>query len=196
MHTPLNLPLRLLAVLLLTGCTTLGTTAPISAQPTTTAPATPPKLDVVWVPTPPEVIAVMLDAAKVGPKDLVYDLGCGEGEILIAAAKRGARGVGIDLDPERIKNAKINAEKAGVADRITFIEQDLFKTDIKPATVVTLYLLPELNQRLMPTLMRDLKPGTPVVSHDFDMGDWKPEQSHEVQVRRTHRVYLWRIPAR
>jgi ribosomal protein L11 methylase PrmA len=151
---------------------------------------------VVWVPTPPEVIAVMLEAAKVGPNDLVYDLGCGEGEILIAAAKRGARGVGIDLDPERIKNAKINAEKAGVADRITFIEQDLFKTDIKPATVVTLYLLPELNQRLMPTLMRDLKPGTPVVSHDFDMGDWKPEQSHEVQVRRTHRVYLWRIPAR
>ena len=195
MHTPLNLPLRILAVLLLTGCALSTTTAPTAAQ-TTTAPATPPKLDVVWVPTPPEVIAVMLEAAKVGPNALVYDLGCGEGEILIAAAKRGARGVGIDLDPERIKNAKINAEKAGVADKITFIEQDLFKTDIKPATVVTLYLLPELNQRLMPTLMRDLKPGTPVVSHDFDMGDWKPEQSHEVQVRRTHRVYLWRIPAR
>jgi SAM-dependent methyltransferase len=182
----------MLAVLLLTACTLLVTTTPIAAQTT----ATPPKLDVVWVPTPPEVIAVMLEAAKVGPNDLVYDLGCGEGEILIAAAKRGARGVGIDLDPERIKNAKINAEKAGVADKITFIEQDLFKTDIKPATVVTLYLLPELNLRLMPTLMRDLKPGTPVVSHDFDMGDWKPEQSHEVQVRRTHRVYLWRIPAR
>jgi SAM-dependent methyltransferase len=192
MHTPANHPARILAVLLLTGFALLATTAPTAAQTT----ATPPKLDVVWVPTPPEVIAVMLEAAKVGPNDLVYDLGCGEGEILIAAAKRGARGVGIDLDPERIKNAKINAEQAGVADKITFIEQDLFKTDIKPATVVTLYLLPELNVRLMPTLLRDLKPGTPVVSHDFDMGDWKPEQSHEVQARRTHRVYLWKIPAR
>jgi SAM-dependent methyltransferase len=193
MHTRVNVPARLLAVLLLTGC---ATTAPAVAQTPTATPTSPPKLDVVWVPTPPEVIAVMLEAAKVGPNDLVYDLGCGEGEILIAAAKRGARGVGVDLDPERIKNAKINAEKAGVADRITFLQQDLFKTDIKPATVVTLYLLPELNVRLKPTLMRDLKPGTPVVSHDFDMGDWTPEQSHEVQVRRTHRVYLWRIPAR
>ena len=196
MHTRLNLPARILAVLLLTGCALVALTVPASAQTPTTAPAETPKLDVVWVPTPPEVIAVMLEAARVGPKDLVYDLGCGEGEILIEAAKRGARGVGVDLDPVRIKNAKINAEKAGVADKITFIEQDLFKTDIKPATVVTLYLLPELNLRLMPTLLRDLKPGTPVVSHDFDMGDWKPEVTHEVAVRRTHRVYLWRIPQR
>jgi SAM-dependent methyltransferase len=155
-----------------------------------------PKLDVVWVPTPPEVINVMLDLANVGPKDLVYDLGCGEGEILIAAAKRGARGVGVDLDPERIKNARIKAAQAGVADRITFLQQDLFKTDIKPATVVTLYLLPELNDRLQPTLKKDLKPGTPVVSHDFAMSDWAPEESREVSVTRTHRVYLWRIPPR
>ena len=196
MHTRLNLLARFAAVLLLTGCAHAAVTAPASAQAPTTTPAEPPKLDVVWVPTPPEVIAVMLDAAKVGPNDLVYDLGCGEGEILIAAAKRGARGVGVDLDPVRIKNAKINAEKAGVADKLTFIEQDLFKTDIKPATVVTLYLLPDLNLRLKPTLLRDLKPGTPVVSHDFDMGDWKPEQSHEVAGRRPHRVYLWRLPAR
>jgi ribosomal protein L11 methylase PrmA len=138
----------------------------------------------------------MLDLANVGPKDLVYDLGCGEGEILIAAAKRGARGVGVDLDPERIKNARIKAAQAGVADRITFLQQDLFKTDIKPATVVTLYLLPELNDRLQPTLKKDLKPGTPVVSHDFAMSDWAPEESREVSVTLTHRVYLWRIPPR
>jgi SAM-dependent methyltransferase len=173
----------LVALTLLAGC---ASTASRSA----------PKLDVVWVPTPPEVITVMLDLANVGPKDLVYDLGCGEGEILIAAAKRGARGVGVDLDPERIKNARIKAAQAGVADRITFLQQDLFKTDIKPATVVTLYLLPELNDRLQPTLKKDLKPGTPVVSHDFAMSDWAPEESREVSVTRTHRVYLWRIPPR
>ena len=155
-----------------------------------------PKLDVVWVPTPPEVITIMLDLANVGPKDLVYDLGCGEGEILIAAAKRGARGVGVDLDPVRIRNARANAKKAGVADRITFYEQDLFKTDISKATVVTLYLLPELNERLRPTLLKTLRPGTPVVSHDFAMGDWQPERTVEVTLERTHRAYLWRIPAR
>jgi SAM-dependent methyltransferase len=197
MHTLLNLSSWLVVVLLLTGCASTAPTA--SAPPTTaptTAPADKPKLDVVWVPTPQAVIDVMLDLAKVGPKDVVYDLGCGEGEILIAAAKRGARGVGVDLDPERIRNARTNAAKAGVADRITFIQQDLFKTDIKPATVVTLYLLPELNDRLQPTLKKDLRPGTPVVSHDFSMSDWQPEETREVQVTRTHRVYLWRIPAK
>ena len=155
-----------------------------------------PKLDVVWVPTPPEVITIMLDLANVGPKDLVYDLGCGEGEILIAAARRGARGVGVDLDPVRIRNARANAQKAGVADKITFYEQDFFKTDISKATVVTLYLLPELNERLRPTLLKTLRPGTPVVSHDFAMGDWQPERTVEVTLERTHRAYLWRIPAR
>jgi ribosomal protein L11 methylase PrmA len=187
MHTRLNLSAWLVALLLLTGCAASTATAQ-------TTPAEKPKLDVVWVPTPPEVINVMLDLAKVGSNDVVYDLGCGEGEILIAAAKRGARGVGVDLDPERITNARKKAAEAGVSDRITFIQQDLFKTDIKPATVVTLYLLPELNDRLQPTLKKDLKPGTPVVSHDFAMSDWKPEESREVQVTRTHRVYLWRIP--
>jgi SAM-dependent methyltransferase len=175
----------LIALMLLVGCASTGTTAREA-----------PKLDVVWVPTPPEVIEVMLDLANVGPKDLVYDLGCGEGEILIAAAKRGARGVGVDLDPVRITNARANATKAGVADRITFYEQDLFKTDISKATVVTLYLLPELNERLRPTLLKVLAPGTPVVSHDFAMGDWKPERMVEVELTRTHRAYLWRVPAR
>jgi SAM-dependent methyltransferase len=174
----------LVALTLLAGC----------ASPR--ASRTAPKLDVVWVPTPPEVITAMLDLAAVGPKDLVYDLGCGEGEILIAAARRGARGVGVDLDPERIRNARANAKKAGVADQITFFEQDLFKTDISKATVVTLYLLPELNERLRPTLLKSLRPGTPVVSHDFAMGDWQPERTVEISLERTHRAYLWRIPPR
>jgi SAM-dependent methyltransferase len=187
MRTPARLTTTwLVALALLAGCASTTDTA---SKPT-------PKLDVVWVPTPPEVIAVMLDLANVGPKDLVYDLGCGEGEILIAAAKRGARGVGVDLDPVRIKNARANAKKAGVADKLTFFEQDLFKTDISKATVVTLYLLPELNERLRPTLLKVLKPGTPVVSHDFAMGDWQPEKTVEISLTRTHRAYLWRIPPR
>jgi SAM-dependent methyltransferase len=187
MRTPARLTTTwLVALALLAGCASTTDTA---SKPT-------PKLDVVWVPTPPEVIAVMLDLANVGPKDLVYDLGCGEGEILIAAAKRGARGVGVDLDPVRIKNARANAKQAGVADKLTFFEQDLFKTDISKATVVTLYLLPELNERLRPTLLKVLKPGTPVVSHDFAMGDWQPEKTVEISLTRTHRAYLWRIPPR
>jgi SAM-dependent methyltransferase len=187
MRTPVRLTTTwLVALALLAGCASTTDTA---SKPT-------PKLDVVWVPTPPEVIAVMLDLANVGPKDLVYDLGCGEGEILIAAAKRGASGVGVDLDPVRIKNARANAKKAGVADKLTFFEQDLFKTDISKATVVTLYLLPELNERLRPTLLKVLKPGTPVVSHDFAMGDWQPEKTVEISLTRTHRAYLWRIPPR
>jgi len=187
MRTPARLTTTwLVALALLAGCASTTDTA---SKPT-------PKLDVVWVPTPPEVIAVMLDLANVGPKDLVYDLGCGEGEILIAAAKRGARGVGVDLDPVRITNARANAKRAGVADKLTFFEQDLFKTDISKATVVTLYLLPELNERLRPTLLKVLKPGTPVVSHDFAMGDWQPEKTVEISLTRTHRAYLWRIPPR
>jgi SAM-dependent methyltransferase len=155
------------------------------------------KLDVVWVPSAPEVITAMLEAANVGPGDVVYDLGCGEGEILIAAAARyGARGVGVDLDPERIRNARLNAAEAGVIDRVTFIEQDLFTTDVTPATVVTLYLLPELNERLRPKLLRDLRPGARIVSHDWGIGDWTPERTIEVPLARVHRVFLWRVPAR
>jgi tRNA G37 N-methylase Trm5 len=184
-RTVLTTPLAVL--LLLVGC---------AMAPTTTQTESPPKLDVIWVPSPPEVIAAMLSAAKVGPQDVVYDLGCGEGEILITAAKQyGARGVGVDLDPVRIRNAKRNAVTAGVADRITFIQQDLFKTDVRPATVVTLYLLPELNERLRPKLLKELKPGTPIVSHDFGMGDWTPERTIEVSLTRVHRVLLWRVPA-
>jgi SAM-dependent methyltransferase len=158
--------------------------------------ATAPSLDAPWVASAPAVIAVMLSAAEVGPVDVVYDLGCGEGEIVIAAALRGARGVGVDLDPERITNARANAARAGVTDRVTFIEQDLFKTDVRPATVVTLYLGPEVNRRLRPKLLRELRPGTRIVSHDFSLGDWPPERTILVRQLPGHRVLLWRVPDR
>jgi SAM-dependent methyltransferase len=154
-----------------------------------------PKLDVVWVPSAPEVIRTMLETAKVGPDDVVYDLGCGNGEIVIAAAKLyGARAVGVDLDPARIRQARLDAAQAAVTDRVTFVEQDLFATDVSPATVVTLYLLPELNERLRPKLVRELRPGARIVSHDFGIADWVPERTVEVLLARTHRVFLWRIP--
>ena len=178
----------LIALTLLGGCAGAPVTAPARSAP---------KLDVVWVPSAPEVIAAMMDAAKVGPGDVVYDLGCGEGEIVIAAARLyGARGVGVDLDPERIRNARANAASAGVTDRVTFIEQDLFKMDVSPATVVTLYLLPELNERLRPKLLSELRPGSRIVSHDFGMGDWAPERTITVPLAREHRVLLWRVPPR
>ena len=160
------------------------------------ATAAAPKLDAPWIPSAPAVIAVMLDAAGVSVDDTVYDLGCGEGEIVIAAAKRGARGVGVDLDPERIVNARRNAVRAGVADRVTFVEQDLFKTDVSPATVVTLYLGPDVNRRLRPKLQKELRPGARIVSHDFSMGDWNPDRTIPVHQAPGHVVYLWQIPPR
>ncbi|MBI1875662.1 MAG: methyltransferase domain-containing protein [Acidobacteria bacterium] len=147
--------------------------------------------DVIFVPTPPEVVDAMLKVAKVTKNDVVYDLGCGDGRIVIAAAKLGARGTGIDIDPQRIKEATDNAKKEGVADRLTFKNEDLFTANISDASVVTLYLLPSLNVKLRPKLMKDLKPGTRIVSHAFDMGDWKPEQTLDVNGRT---VYYWTIP--
>ena len=147
--------------------------------------------DVVFVPTPNEVIEKMLELAKVTSKDVVYDLGCGDGRIVIAAAKKGARAVGIDIDPKRISEANANAKTEKVTDKVRFIENDLFEADIGEATVVTLYLLNRLNEKLKPKLLKELKPGTRIVSHAFDMGDWKPEQT--AQVGGTS-VYLWRIP--
>lgn len=166
------------------------------ALPAPGGPAARPALrpDVVWVPSSPAVIKAMLEVARVGPGDVVYDLGCGEGEIVIAAAQRGARGVGVDIDPERIANARVNATRAGVTDRVTFIEQDLFQTDVSPATVVTLYLGPDLNKRLRPKLLRELRPGTRVVSHDFSLGDWVPERTVTVPQAPGHQVLLWRVP--
>ena len=131
--------------------------------------------EVLYVPTDDQVVAEMLAVANVGKDDVLYDLGSGDGRIVITAAlKFGTRGVGVDIDPERVKEANENAAKAGVSDRVRFVQQDLFQTDIREATVVTLYLLPAVNMRLRPTLLKDLKPGTRVVSHNYDMGDWAP----------------------
>jgi SAM-dependent methyltransferase len=149
--------------------------------------------DVHYVPTPEPVVARMLDLARVRPGDVVYDLGCGDGRIVVEAARRGARkAVGVDLDPERVAEARENVRAAGVQDRASIVEGDLFEQDLSDATVVTLYLLPELNLRLRPKLL-ELKPGTRIVSHAFDMGDWKPERQAEVAGKT---VYLWTVPAR
>jgi SAM-dependent methyltransferase len=152
------------------------------------------KLDVWYVPTTTEVVDRMLDVAKVSPLDVVYDLGCGDGRIVIAAAKKyGSRGVGVDLDPARIREARANAKQAGVENLVTFKVGDLFKTDLTEATVVTLYLLPELNRRLKPKLFAELRPGARVVSHDFDMGrDWPADEYIKLG---TDGIYLWNMPA-
>jgi SAM-dependent methyltransferase len=151
------------------------------------------KLDVPYVPTPQTVVDAMLSLAAVTKDDVVYDLGCGDGRIVISAAKKhGARGVGVDIDPDRIQEANANAKTAGVSDRVKFIEQDLFQTDFKDASVVTLYLLPDINLKLRPKLLSELKPGTRVVSHAFDMGDWKPDKTESVDGNRT--IYFWIIP--
>jgi ribosomal protein L11 methylase PrmA len=150
--------------------------------------------DVIYVPTPEEVVDAMLQVAKVTKADVVYDLGTGDGRIPVTAAKKyGARGVGIDIDPQRIKEANENVQKNGVADKVRILQADLFEANISEATVVTLYLLPSLNQKLMPKLMKDLKPGTRIVSHAFDMGEWKPEQELDVSGRK---IYYWTIPKR
>jgi len=154
--------------------------------------------DVIYVPTPPEVVRQMLDVARVTKNDVIYDLGSGDGRIVIEAARRyGAQGTGIDINPERIREANANAKKAGVTGRVRFLEQDLFETDISPATVVTLYLLPSLNVKLRPTLFKTLQPGTRIVSHDFDMGDWQPDSTMRVssETRGTSTVYYWVLPA-
>jgi len=152
------------------------------------------QLDVPYEPSSEEVVRVMLKIAKVGKNDFVYDLGCGDGRIVIAAAqKAGAHGVGVDLDPKRIRESRENARKANVTDRVQFFQQDLFQTEIGNATVVMLYLWPEVNLKLRPKLFHELKPGTRVVSHSHDMGSWEPDQS--VTASNGHRVHLWVIPA-
>jgi tRNA A58 N-methylase Trm61 len=152
--------------------------------------------DVPYVPTDESVVMKMLEMAKVTKNDLVYDLGSGDGRIVITAAQRfGARGVGIDIDPDRIKEAEENARRAGVTDRVRFILGDIFTADIKTATVVTMYLLPDVNLKLRPKLLSELKPGTRLVSHNYDMGDWQPAQHAVVKVGPTdHQVYFWVIP--
>lgn len=148
--------------------------------------------DVVFVPTPQEVVDEMLKIAKVGPGDVLYDLGCGDGRTVISAAKLGAKATGIDINPVRIKESEENAAKQGMTGKVTFKLEDLFEADFRDATVITLYLLPSLNVKLMPKLLQ-LKPGTRIVSHDFDMGDWKPDQTVELN---GHTIYFWRVPAK
>ena len=149
--------------------------------------------DVVFLPTPQSIVKQMLELASVKPGDVVYDLGCGDGRVVITAAKQyGVRAVGIDIDPERINQSMENAHKAGVEDRVSFRNEDLFQADISEATVVTLYLLHSLNLKLRPKLWRELKPGTRIVSYNFNMGDWPPEKKVGVM---SGTIYLWTIPA-
>ena len=138
----------------------------------------------------------MMQLARVGANDLVYDLGCGDGRIVIAAVKRGARAVCVDIDPQRIRESRANAQRARVAERIVFLNQDLFETDISDATVVTLFLWRSVNLKLRPKLWRELEPGTRVVSYIHNMGDWLPQQSREVEGTRGWRtLFLWIITA-
>ena len=152
-------------------------------------------LDVPYVPTNYATVEAMLRIANVGPNDFVIDLGSGDGRILIMAAKKhGARGFGVDIDPQRVKESIANAQEAGVSDRVQFHQRNLFDTRIGEATVVTMYLLPRVNLELRPRLFAELKPGTRVVSHDFDMGDWKPDLRASVRGAGSE-VYYWIMPA-
>lgn len=176
---------------------TAGTqAAPATDSPPARAPAavqtrTP---DVIYVPTPQPVVDAMLKLARVKRGDVLYDLGSGDGRIPVTAAKRfGIRAVGIDIDPQRIAEAEANVKKAGVAKLVTVKNEDLFETDFSDATVVTLYLLQSLNQKLRPRLLQELKPGTRIVSHSFDMGDWEPEKTVKVG---HSTIYLWTVPQR
>jgi hypothetical protein len=148
--------------------------------------------DVPFVPTPPVVVEEMLRLANVGPDDFVIDLGSGDGRVVIAAVRKfGARGIGVDLDPDRIAESVYSAGLQGVSDRVAFHREDLFKFGISQATVVTMYLLPSVNLKLRPRLLKELKPGTRIVSHDFDMEDWKPDEKSTVRKN----VFMWIVPA-
>jgi predicted O-methyltransferase YrrM len=155
-------------------------------------------LDVPYVPTHESLVDEMLRMAKVGKNDILYDLGSGDGRIVITAAQKfGTRGVGYDLDPDRIREARQNAQRAGVTDRVRFEQQDIFKAKISDATVVTMYLLPDVNLKLRPKLLSELKPGTRIVSHNYDLGDWQPIQRTEMDVTGVnHTLFLWIVPSR
>ncbi len=158
---------------------------------------------VPYVPTPQEVVERMLEIAKVGPQDYLIDLGSGDGRIVVTAAKKfGARGFGVDLNPVRIKESNENAASAGVTDRVAFVQRNLFETDLSDATVITMYLLPRVNLELRPRLL-ELKPGTRVVSHDFSMDEWKPDEFASIDVKEKYgttggnsSIYFWVIPAK
>lgn len=156
------------------------------------------KPDVIYYPTPPETVAEMLRLANIQKGDVLYDLGSGDGRIPIAAAKQfGIRAVGIEIDPKLISAAESNARAAGVADLVRFRNEDMFRIDVSEANIVTLYLSDKLNVLLRPKLLRELRPGARIISHDFRMGDWKPEQTVRVPWGKLYRtVYLWTVQAR
>lgn len=152
-----------------------------------------PRLDVIYVPTPQQVVDRMLELADVKAGDSMIDFGCGDGRMVVTAAKRGARGFGVDINPERIKEANANAEAAGVTDKVEFKVANLFEQDLSKADVMAMYLLTDINLRLRPKILDTMKPGSRIVSHAFDMGDWKPEAHETVDGRN---VYFWIVPAK
>lgn len=181
------------------GASVIGYTAFAGAQTPDVPFSAPPdqtgfRPDVPYLPTPDAVVTEMLTVADVGGSDILYDLGSGDGRIVITAARKfGTRGTGVELSAKLVRESNENARKAGVSDRVRFLRQDLFKTDLREATVVTLYLFSEVNIRLRPKLFDELKPGSRVVSHDFNMGEWTPDRT--IQVPGPHVVYYWLIPA-
>lgn len=185
-----------------TGCTKQNVQAQqnstLQAESPTIISTETPRADVPYVPTTEEVVEQMLEIAKVSNKDIVFDLGSGDGRIPITAVKKynALKATGVEINPDLVKESQENAKKAGVSDRVKFLQQDLFKTDFSDATVVTLYLLPEVNLKLRPKLLKELKPGTRIVSHAFDMGDWKPDRVERVKDKngRTYTLYLWTVP--
>ncbi len=173
-------------MLLAAGCATVAPDAPkLSQMP-----------DARYVPTPPDIVAAMLRGARVGPGDVVYDLGSGDGRIVIAAARDfGARAVGVELDAKLVQDSREAAYKAGVGDRVTFVWKDIFDVDLSLATVVTIYLFPEVNARLVPKLRHELRPGARIVSHQFPLGDWKPDRWIQLESNvRKHTLLFWTMP--
>jgi len=154
--------------------------------------------DVPFVPTPMPVVERMLELAQISKDDVVYDLGSGDGRLVISAALRyGARAIGVELNPVWVRDARRNAAAAGVADRVTFRIEDLFETDLREATVVTLYLLPAVNRKLLPKLRSELRPGARIVSHEYGLGDWPPNRSEEMVVNgERHMIHFWIVPKR
>src|SRR5262245_5041821 len=183
----LSLATRFLAILLAAASFAC---APVTAQDYTPTVGQEGK-DVIWVPTPQSLVDKMLDMAKLTPKDIHYDLGSGDGRTVITAAKRGTQAYGVEFNPDMVKLSERNAAKEGVADKAKFINGDIFQTDFSQATVVTLYLLPSLNVKLRPTILK-MKPGTRVVSHAFTMDDWQADQTENVEGRT---AYMWIVPA-
>jgi SAM-dependent methyltransferase len=180
----------LAACLLLAGCSFAGGgIAPFDPVPAAVAED---DLDVPYVPTPRRVVEAMLEMAEVGPDDYLIDLGSGDGRIAIMAAQRGARALGVDIDPDRVAEAALGAEVAGVESRARFRRQDLFDTPLREASVVTMYLLPEVNMRLRPRLLTELRPGARILSHNFTLGDWRPDAEREMDA--SH-IYFWVVPA-